>query len=108
MPMYLYIIVFYGILDPTQIGSFLNSRPEIRNWYQYGNSIAILSTCVLPEVQKLLMPLFFSQTFLVSPIYSATTGGNMPADFWKFVNNPQDSGFWPPLPPGNAATPLQG
>lgn len=95
--MYIYIIYIFGFNDPNSLQKFLNSDSRIRNWYQYGNVLAVLSTCTLSEMQALFMPFFFGQTFVIVPASGPMTGGNMPAEFWNFINHPKDSGVWPPL-----------
>lgn len=95
--MQVYLIYIFGFINPYTLAQFLNSKYQIRNWYQYGNIIAILSIASLTELQTLFMPLFFGQTFIIMPALGSQIGGNMPAEFWKFVNNPHDAGVWPPL-----------
>lgn len=95
--MQVYIIYFFGFIDQNALAQYLNSFYQIRNWYQYGNILAILSISSLFEIQTILNRFFFGQTFVIVPATGAYTGGNMPPEFWNFINNPKDSGRWPPL-----------
>ncbi|MCR5812863.1 MAG: hypothetical protein K6G15_00015 [Desulfovibrio sp.] len=96
--MNLYLVFFLGYIQPNALSSFLNSRQEIRNWYSFGSVLSIVSTASVTEIQNILLQLFYSQSFVVTPIYGPYTGGNMPKQFWEFINNPTDSGYWPAIP----------
>lgn len=95
--MQVYIIYFFNFVNQEALAQYLNSYYQIRNWYQYGNVLAVYSILTLAELQTVLNPFFFGQTFLILPAIGSYAAGNMPLEFWNFINNPKDSGRWPPL-----------
>lgn len=100
--MNMYLVFHFGFVPIGTLITFLNSRQEIRNWYTFGNILAIVATTSLAETQNLLFQAFGAQSFVVVPVDGPHTGGSMPKQFWDFINNPSDSGHWPSLAQGIA------
>lgn len=95
--MRIYLIFMSGFTDPDALAAFLDADSKIRNWYQYGNVLAVLSVHTLAEMQKVFAPFFGGQSFVIAPAVGAAVGGSMPPNFWNFINHPRDAGVWPPL-----------
>lgn len=66
--MNLHLVFFLGYVHQNTLISLLNSRQEIRNWYLFGNLLALVSTASTTDVQNILLTSFYNQSFIVTPI----------------------------------------
>jgi hypothetical protein len=100
----------FNILGPTReaVLEFLNSRPEILNWYTVlPGQVFVVSDRSAHDLSALLRARFSPFFFFVAEINPYTINGLLPTAAWEFVNQPTSSGRWieqppaslPPLPP---------
>ena len=95
--MNVFVLINLSNIKSSAVTTFLNSCPEVRNWYQTSNLFALVTTTSLIETRDLLNKLFQGQMFLVLQTSVGERGsaaGYMPPDFWDFVIYPKDSGYW--------------
>lgn len=101
----------FGRWSRQQLLEFLDTRPEIRNWYAVlPETVVIVSAENATKLAELIRDQFPAEFFLVSEVVRfpgfTSMDGRMNQPFWDFVNFPKDSGKWAALDPMPALSAL--
>ena len=82
-------------LQTKFITDFLNTRPEILNWYSFfGGSIFIVSRAELADLINIIHGADPEFRFVISEVAGGQAGGSINQEVWDFVNTPKSSGRW--------------
>ena len=77
------------------ITGFLDTRPEILNWYSIlQGSILLVSRTDLLGLTGIIHAAYPWLHFYLVEVDRASTNGFMTPKVWEFVNNPRASGRW--------------
>lgn len=83
-------------VDREMIQNFLDTRPEVLNWFgAMPYTIILISNSDVRYLTKLLMEKYDNDiSFLITPIVSENMDGFIGRPVWDFINNPKPSGRW--------------
>lgn len=93
-------ILVYNTFQLTrqEILDFLDSRPEVKNWYAFlPTSIMIISDRTAYQLAEIFRQKYPNTYFIISEIPYGNNDGWLDKKVWSFINNSVSSGRWPPL-----------
>jgi hypothetical protein len=95
-----YLLTFYQSFRFAQSDiDFLDSTPEVMNWFIFPPSIFIVSEHSAYDLSAIFREQYPEQHFIVSQIVRGDNDGWLPQEIWDFINNPQPGrGKGPKLP----------
>jgi len=91
-----FLLIFDTIYGPRQdILNYLDTRPEIKNWYAFmPTAIIVISDCQAPQIAALFRQRFPGRQFMITEVPRGENDGWLNKNVWDFINNPQSTGRW--------------
>lgn len=97
---------FNPALPRELLTTFLDTRPEIRNWYSlFAGQIFIVSDRSTRQLSELIRGAFPNQLFLVAHIDGIDCDGWLPEDVWEFIRRADQPPSLAQRPAGNVSEP---
>ena len=89
------VYLFSHSVDRTFVTAFLDTRPEILNWYSiFPGSILLVSRTDLLGLTGIIHAGYPWLFFHLAKLDGGSLNGFMNAEVWEFINNPRSSGRW--------------